>query len=251
MHHASFANMDFQTAYREEPLAFCAGCHAPHAGDSSLGVGCTSCHTDAAEHERGGGRAPVARAGDESCTRCHEFTNPIARTFLQSTVSEHEASDARASSCVDCHMPNGDHRFAVSRDPAFLGRAIALVDVRRTDEGVAVVVAKRGVGHRFPTGDVFRRLAIRAWVEDADGAILGVAERALEREWDAHRAGRREEHDTRLGEVPTELVVPVLGGRASRVRVQVDYQRGAAARAGTLTLFSSLRIADWTRRAPR
>jgi hypothetical protein len=249
MHHASFTSQDFQAAYREEPLAFCAGCHAPHG--ALVGVGCASCHPGATEHERSGGRARIARAGDEVCTGCHEFTSPTSRTFLQSTVSEHEASDARAASCIDCHMKNGDHRFAVSRDPAFLGRAIALVDVRRSDDAVTVALAKRGVGHRFPTGDVFRSLYVRAWVEGSDGAILGVTERALHRDWDSHRAGRDEPDDTRLGETPAELVVPIDAAlRPSQVRIQVDYQRGAAARAGTLTLFSSLRIADWTRAIP-
>jgi len=144
-----------------------------------------------------------------------------------------------------------DHRFSVSRDPAFLSRAIALHDLERTRDGVVVSIAKKDVGHRFPTGDVFRALFVRAWVETADGRIASVTEASLHRDWDAFRA-RRPENDTRLGEQPTKILVPLQANlENATVHVQIDYQRGAMARAGALALFSSLRIADWQRPLPR
>ncbi len=242
MHHASFTNEDFQAAFHDEPLAFCANCHAPHGKER--GVDCASCHRPGTEH--------TTRADDSVCKGCHEFSTPKRPALLQSTFSEH-GSD---TGCIDCHMKRDgahrDHRFTVSRDPGFLGRAIALSDLERTRDGVTVSIAKQGVGHRFPTGDVFRALFVRAWVETDDGRIASVAEASLHRDWDAFRSREPETNDTRLGEEPAKLTLalpPTIEG--GRVRIQVDYQRGATARAGALALFSSLRIADWTRPLPR
>ena len=264
MHHASFSSADFQLSYREEPLAFCVDCHAPQGRKLGTpdafahGIGCESCHPSSPAHAKG----PTAtRATTTACESCHDFESERAPTALQSTGREHAASRHAGTSCMECHMeqaPSGvrDHRFDVSRNGAFLARAIAIGDAKREGDAVSFVLRSVAVGHRFPTGDIFRRLHVRAWVEDASGLIVADAEFALNRDWAAHRAARAggergsgmEPGDTRLGNEPRELRVPLAsatsGGAPLRLFVRVDYERGFEARAGRLELFSTLRIAE-------
>jgi hypothetical protein len=136
-----------------------------------------------------------------------------------------------------------EHRFSVSRDAARLGAGIAIDPPRRHDTRAVVTLRSVGVGHRFPTGDIFRQLLVRAWVEDDRGKILADRELELHRDWDASRQGRPEAHDTRLGEAPLDVELSLPSG-ASRLFVTVDYQRGFEARSNELGLFSSLRIAE-------
>jgi hypothetical protein len=260
MHHASFSSEDFQSSYREEPSTFCVDCHAPlgrklgTATAYAHGIGCESCHPASSEHAKG----PVAvRATTSPCAPCHEFESERARTFLQSTEHEHRASRYRDTSCIDCHMARSDagtrdHRFDVSRNPGVLSRALFVGAPRREADYVAFVLRGVAVGHRFPTGDIFRRLQVRAWIEDERGRILADQDFALNRDWDAHRAARSprvravEHGDTRLDDDPRELRVPldVTRGASIRLFVRVDYQRGFEARGGRLQLFSTLRIAE-------
>jgi len=274
MHHASFSSPDFQASYREEPLPFCVGCHAPRKADLGMaegaarGIDCASCHPHADEHDRAA-RVSHAAARDTAphevrdCATCHELTSPGSGTFLQSTASEHRASRAHEIPCASCHMPEHergkhDHRFRVSRDARFLSHAIALRDVRREPEGVVLTLASVGVGHCYPTGDIFRELFVRAWIETEDGHVVGDVEVALHRDWDAHRRAFGKEDapievgDTRL--CNEDRLVRIPGPMAQRVplvvRVAVDYRRGFEARGGNLAVFASLRIADWQRSLP-
>ncbi len=239
MHHASFTSPDFQASYREEPLAFCLGCHAPRA--PAAGVGCESCHPHAGAHALD--RAVAATT--TPCAPCHDFPSPIANTaFLQTTEQEHRVGRHRDVACVDCHMVRGpagerDHGFSVSRNLALLSRAIEVAPPRVDARGITVTLSAVGVGHRFPTGDIFRQLLVRSWVEDEAGRILAEREVALHRDWRAQREGRPERDDTRLGDEPFEVALPPVGRSARRVLVQVHYQRGFEARGGDLSLFSS------------
>lgn len=180
----------FLAAYREEPMAFCRGCHAP-LGDPARepdalaqdeGVSCASCHALAAEHARRGGRGPATErmASDSSggCARCHQFDFVADRGHgrslwpagepMQNTAREwhrwsaQRPADERAS-CVSCHMPAGDHRVRGVEDPAFLARSVA-VDARACREAtrwnVTVTVEATRVGHAVPTGDLHRELRL-------------------------------------------------------------------------------------------
>lgn len=277
MHHASFSSPDFQASYAEEPLPFCANCHAPRAKDrgaqegGSRGIDCESCHPGA-EHHATAARASIAAAKASAphdvraCAACHELTSEGSGTFLQSTATEHAASASREVPCAECHMksvaPRGrDHRFAVSRDAAFLAKSLALTRVARAPTEVTFSLAARGVGHKLPTGDIFRELFVRAWVESAEGKIVGEMEASLHRDWDAHRAafgsarGPDPLADTRLDETPRSFTIAIASSpgdeAAPRVlRVTVDYRRGFEARAGRLSTFATLRVLDETHRVP-
>jgi hypothetical protein len=263
MHHASFTDEVFQRSFTQEPDPFCKGCHAPEA-DAALGVGCITCHvtgggvlaapratgtTGATGGERAE-RAPhaVTRsaefAGVPACARCHEFAFPDAhlRTTplaMQRTVTEHAGRDG---TCASCHMPrragHADHRFAASRDVAFVRSAVTVRARRTSASAIEVTLAPAAVGHAFPTGDLFRRVRVTA----------GTETRFLAR----HYANRQERPGVVVkAEVSDDRVLGVarvvtLPAPAQPTRVRVVYERAegpsdvAASRAtvaGAIDLF--------------
>jgi hypothetical protein len=192
-HHLSFSNADFQRAYAREPTAFCRDCHAP-SGAEALGVGCRDCHAGegtvlagpnakfaAAPHPL----AAVPEFATQSCARCHEFDFPPGSrrqpgTMMQLTMREHRASAHANRSCADCHLPSGDHSLASTRDPAAIRRALAIV-ARRDGDDLILELEPRGVGHAFPTGDLYRRLELHAERRIGD-QVIATATRYLDRE---------------------------------------------------------------------
>lgn len=181
-HHRSATNAAYVAQLAREPLPFCRGCHAPAANPerptpavaAQAGIGCTDCHTGLpAKHAKG--QAPPARA----CEGCHEFAFPRGTDLMQKTASEHRGSAFASTACSSCHLPprNGhrDHRFEVE---PLVAQAI-VVDVARAGPGrLAFRLAPGMVGHAFPTGDLFRRLAVRVGTPEGGR----VAERFLGRE---------------------------------------------------------------------
>jgi len=137
-----------------------------------------------------------------------------------------------------------------------LGRAIEVRDVTRAPESASFSLATLGVGHKMPTGDVFRALQVRAWLEEPDtGVIVADLETSLHRDWDAHRrafgegALRPETGDSRLDDTKRvfELAIPErYATKALALRVGVVYVRGFEARGGTLSAFATTPILDAT-----
>lgn len=242
LHGHAFDDPSFQRGYRAEPIAFCRGCHAPESDPraepdsfaASHGVTCVTCHrpdssgpilsaTSPLRTVESGSdrRAPhdvvrVADFGTRACASCHEFSFPGAerlgeRGRMQKTMTEHLASEAKDQSCASCHMPRGErgkasHRFTASRDPAVLASAVT-VDVQRIEGRAVVTIHGRGVGHAFPTGDLFRRLVLR--VETNHGPLERPFERTFRSIRDGDRQIRMESRDGRPS--PTahvELALP-------------------------------------------
>jgi hypothetical protein len=147
---------------------------------------------------------------------------------------------------------HASHSFRVSRDPSVIRRALVVRDVGLRQEGATFTLASVGVGHKLPTGDIFRVMRVRAWVEDESGRIVGETSTELRRDWDAHRRafGRREAEpetgDTRLDERGRSFVVGLAEPGAVTLRLQVDYVRGFEARAGGLSAFATLAVLDET-----
>jgi len=217
-HRQAATNLEFATAFRDEPDPFCWSCHAPEApsptvsasaGESALagaGVACVTCHVDAQGATHGASReprfgAPHAVLRDAafqrvaSCGACHEFAFPDParerREMMQTTLSEHSRSAFSDASCADCHMPrqgsdrHRSHAFASTRDPSAIARAVRVVAER--DAGVVRIhVSPERVGHAFPTGDLFRRLRVTAEVVVA-GRVVRREQRFLARHF-ARRA---------------------------------------------------------------
>jgi hypothetical protein len=236
----------YQRALAIEPLAFCRSCHAPEADPagpapatlSEIGVGCVTCHlagdavlaapSDApslAPH-------PVVRdarfAGAGACAGCHEFAFPDAALrptpeLMQSTVTEHGESEHAAVPCAACHMPKSGrrrhHGFAGQRDPSVLARALRARAERTGPTSMLLELTAEGVGHAFPTGDLFRRLEVSVEGKGDDFASVAGTTRYLARHYrplSLRGAPRRVVADDRLG---------VRGERTRRVEIDL----GAAA----------------------
>lgn len=266
LHQTSFTDPAFQRALAMEDAPFCRGCHAPEAKAkeapppalAALGVACTTCHlagqTVIAAPGRDEQKAPhaVVRSADfaasGACAGCHEFDFPDASARpspekMQLTITEHASSPYSEVSCAGCHMPlatgaSGKHRshsFASSRAEGAQARALAIVAARSGDT-VSVTIGPGEVGHAFPTGDLFRRLAVVAEVVDGSGALVARKTRWLGRHYRPTRlpngqSARVTAADDRPGAPALEgkrLLVPFSFGKAAEGRaivVRVDYER--------------------------
>jgi hypothetical protein len=242
-HRESATNAAFLMAFRSEPDPFCWDCHAPEArGDNGLdsarsrhGVACVTCHLDAHRDKPSASRP---------CASCHEFAFPsTARErpeMMQTTVSEHARSAFATQTCSDCHMPrvgadqHRSHALATTRDPLALRRAVQ-ISAERNGGQLRVRIAPQGVGHAFPTGDLFRRLSVL--IEVLDGTRVVRRERRYLARHFVHRlqadgVSRREEvSDDRPGAQATDAGAVVVDvdfqgvGVSQRLRWQVAYER--------------------------
>lgn len=260
-HRRAFENQAFQHALAIEPLPFCRSCHAPEAEANveppaqlaALGVACVTCHlvggdvlaAPRSSLQRETAPHPVVRnarfASPQACAACHEFPFPdqaFRRTplLMQSTVSEHAASPFAGQSCADCHMPRVRgrrvHGFESTRDPEALRAAITVATSRVDGRRVRIDLRARGVGHAFPTGDLFRRVEVSAEAVGPDLFQVATASRQLTRHFDVTKStalSRRElTLDDRL-DAKTRQVVLDLGPAAAPFPVvwRVVYQRVA------------------------
>ena len=260
LHQRAWIEPAFQDSYAREPLAFCRGCHAPRADPAreppdelaALGVDCISCHVRDGEVHTGPLAATAASAGlaphaivrspdfgEQSCGTCHQFEFPRKAhrrpgALMQKTLLEHERSEWAELDCADCHMParedgpGRDHGLSISRNPELL-RASLHAEVERVgDDRLRFSLEPLGVGHSFPTGDLFRRLELRAEVLDADGEVVDTRTRYLGRQFAASSSGHRrfpDEIDDRLtGPASVELALP-RSAAGNTVRWSVTYQR--------------------------
>jgi hypothetical protein len=260
LHQRAHVEPAYQRSFAIEPLAFCRGCHAPEGDPMSepsesvgaLGVGCVTCHVvgddvlAAPRADADGLRIPheVARdvrfASAGACASCHEFAFPGSAgrsdaELMQSTISEHRDSEARGESCASCHMPVGptgkrSHEFRASRDEALLKRALRVEVERVSATTVRFVLTPVGVGHAFPTGDLFRRLELSAEAFGPDNLVVSGARRYLTRHFEIRRdgGGKRLVKDDRLRDGPTTIELELEPSAAGfPVAWRVGYQRVA------------------------
>ena len=183
----------------------------PDDSAKAVGVGCTTCHVQndrifaatapaPSAAERGGSSAapasssgaPHAVFGDprlatrEACGSCHQFDFPGESAVMQDTLREHARSSFASVECQACHMPpvpgksgerpHRSHAFAVIKNPAMIRRAATVTAQRSGARSVQITIAAAGAGHSFPTGDMFRRLEVRAEAVDARGTVIARAE---------------------------------------------------------------------------
>ncbi|MEO6951822.1 MAG: multiheme c-type cytochrome [Polyangia bacterium] len=199
-HGRAFTNPIFQREYSAHPDEWCVHCHAPltkqleevRSGAGVLaaeGVNCIACHVRrgrilAARKRPGSPHATDVRAGfggPSFCAGCHQFNfpqldnvTPHLRTRvtgytshpMQNTVAEHAAGPHASEPCRSCHASPAEHAYPGGHDAAMLERALSL-DVCRRGRDVVATVTNRGAGHRVPTGDVHRHLALRLWKASA------------------------------------------------------------------------------------
>ncbi len=198
-HRVSVTNEVFLDGLAREPQRRCLTCHAPLAAQAddarallrpggalpagSLaheGITCAVCHLrDGVLLAASPGALPYGHPlryepglrEPALCASCHEFRahavvdgrTVLLEERLQTTFSEWRAwrAGGGAQTCQQCHMPQASHRFRDTHDEAWLRGAL-----RVTQAGRALVLESVGVGHDFPTGDVFRHLRV-----EVDGVV--------------------------------------------------------------------------------
>lgn len=253
MHHAAFTSADFQASWRGEPRAYCIDCHAPRralgVAGTQVGIGCAECHGELEAHLS----APTHHPTTKSCAPCHDFPVPNNFAVLQMTEQEHAASEFANVGCAECHLPkqagHRDHRFASSRDRQRLADALSVAPLGHDAEHVEVELRTRGVGHRFPTGDLYRRVTVTLTATDAAEHIVCDRVVTLSRDWPEHERSIRARDaesfagDTRLGPEPMRIAVPCAAAPI-RLRVHVDYARGAAAHGDAFVAFEEIELLD-------
>lgn len=238
-HASAFVGELFQHEWSAEREAFCVGCHAPNVDDPELpidedavrGVDCAACHVSGGviHAAQVSGDAPHASRVDPAfttadfCSRCHQVDFPAQPGLpLQDTMNEWREAGEPAGSCQTCHMAaltrRHRHDFVGGHDAGWVSRALEIETELVRDETRAVftmTILNDGAGHAIPTGDVFRRLAIRAWPEGSEF-------RALEKELGRHFDTR----GTRWEPVTDDRVFP---GRARQIEFEFPRRVDAVA----------------------
>ena len=221
---------------------------------SALGVTCVTCHVAggailAAPRDEAVGVAsasphPIVRTNEfgstAPCARCHEFPFPqgdptSVEELSQSTIHEYEAARIKES-CASCHMPEvggGAHTFrshalASVRDPTAWPRAFRVTVKRDSPASVEVAIAVRDAGHALPTGDMLRRLRVRAEALGGDMDVLASNEVFLGRAFSSINGGpcRREVDDNRPRPGRPAIVrLKLPEGRDRTIAVTVSLER--------------------------
>jgi len=249
MHRQAWTDPVFQKAYAVEPVAFCRGCHAPEADPNALpteverdvGVACTTCHVDGghvvgARASMRGEQAHAMRAEPRMATRaacasCHQFDFPGTKGApMQDTLRENARSSYADVECQSCHMPvvvgadgraRRSHSFSVIGNDALLRSAVSVQAELVGARALELRLEGARIGHAFPTGDMFRRLELRARLVGAHGEAKGTARPVhLGRRFgDRARSGGELAFDR----VPTgDTRVPPPGAGIRRARLSFD-----------------------------
>lgn len=213
--------------------AFCVHCHG--ADREPPGLGCSACHGDGVittSHESGRAPHPVrvdpSLGTDATCAGCHQFDFPgRPGEPMQATMDEasHLGAEGERARCIDCHGGAEGHAFEVS-DAMLVASVRTTATVRREGATLRVRLVLRAgeVGHAVPTGDVYRRLEVRAWVGGAPGTLRRAT---LAREFDPAPDGLHERADRRVppgGSRVVELRLPVPEGAEPReIRWAVEW----------------------------
>ncbi|MCB1323086.1 MAG: hypothetical protein KDK34_22710 [Leptospiraceae bacterium] len=183
---------------------------------------------------------PVMRSA-EFCAECHQFNFLTADSThtdfryadlpMQSTYTEWKASDYfDRSTCQSCHLmrdTDDSHAFpgghAVERLAAVLAVDALLLDEfpDNTSRLIELRVVTLGVGHAFPTGDLFRALKVRLYVPDG----------SLQREFYLHKLYRSLPVDQQTADraartlVRDQVIPPPVGDYASARTEVLDWPR--------------------------
>lgn len=197
-HRTAWSDPVFQAAYAVERETFCRDCHAPEYDSNNqsarhLGVGCVTCHVQGETKSSIVGARALAETDDRhavagdarmanrnACAACHqfEFLKP-QDAAMQSTLEEHADSPYAAVSCQSCHMPktkgaagtaHKSHRFRVQGDRDLLRAALEITPERADQRTFVLALRANKVGHAVPTGDMFRRIEVRARLDAGPSA---------------------------------------------------------------------------------
>lgn len=273
-HREAFTNQLYKESHAREPMEWCVNCHAPLALPesnpdrpvrvlASEGISCNVCHVRGGEvlvsqlprNERLEHKYRVVSGMNtsEMCAACHQFDFPDLHSTqpgapvrftglpMQNTFEEWKNGGLSGVSCQGCHLLSGTsetHSFPGGHNLRKLEQAFQ-VTVSRSSIGTArAEILMVGVGHNFPTGDLFRAMRIRVF----DGSNL-IHEETLKKEFanlppDRLRANGPTKFLVHDSTIPAPLSGDHASGRSFEFRVKpgtrllridlhMDYLHGA------------------------
>lgn len=237
-HRVALTNELYHESHAREPSPWCVNCHAPlrEAGSEKKpfrgdeGISCLVCHAREGKiltgdmPEKKGSHSYTVRPefrDERLCEGCHEFNFPTAASAMsegkdfhytsqpmQSTVEEYRVSAYYGRvTCQGCHLFSGtrdSHRFpgghALDRLKNDLRLEVERVDASR----IAVRISAHGIGHAFPTGDLFRTVRVRL----ADAALRHSAEVELQHRFETIPVASRKNDDPVKRRIAEEILPP-------------------------------------------
>jgi hypothetical protein len=127
---------------------------------------------------------------------------------MQDTGAEWARSRAAAEgrTCQGCHMGEAGHHFPGAHTPGYVAGALSVTFQGEPGRALVAEVRARGVGHRVPTGDPFRRLRLQLCRDE--GCAQPLATRLLSRRFAWTPRGAQPSGDTTVP-VETETTAPV------------------------------------------
>ncbi|MBM9578251.1 hypothetical protein JWG45_13925 [Leptospira sp. 201903070] len=199
-HRVAHTNEIYRSSFSQEPMQWCENCHSPLR--SSLdqtpfkpeeGISCNVCHVRGGKiltsenpklfpkkyHEY----TVIDSFGtEELCAFCHQFNFPTWTSFsdrkstleysnltMQGTQDEWRHSGfADESNCIDCHLApstKNTHSFRGGHSLPDLKKSLDLEAEYVGPRTIAVRVVSNGIGHSYPTGDLFRALRLKVYSE--------------------------------------------------------------------------------------
>ncbi len=235
-HAAAWTSPLFRAGFQVEPRRFCVDCHVSASERVAEGIGCLGCHETRSAASTGTHVAAL-RSREElrsaaACKDCHEFATPafddgVSRQTslpMQSTYSEWAAyrRAGGAETCQGCHMPRGSHVMSGAHDVELLRGALAV-----TAAGGALTLASVGVGHSYPTGDVFRHLTVEVREEGPAWRVVARLGRRFDTRLDGDTllARKVETADTSLRPGEPRLIRLPEGAKRWRVRYHYGSER--------------------------
>jgi hypothetical protein len=153
-------------------------------------------------------------------------------------MGEHAQSANSAKPCQDCHMPrvasqkgppHRKHDFRVLGNADLMSRAVVVDKVEIKDDALYLDLALGTIGHAFPTGDLYRRVDVRAMAVDDQGKTIGKGSSQLLRRTfgpafeGPNKAVPIEREDGRLTG-PKHIVLPLPKG-TTHARYEIVWQR--------------------------
>ncbi|TGK61870.1 hypothetical protein EHQ27_15560 [Leptospira wolffii] len=196
-HKEAHTNQIYRHSFSLEPIQWCENCHVPLRNGKELylnaeGISCNVCHVRS-------GKIIVSRTPDAShnilfheysqvkdfgsaklCESCHQFNFPNAKSLsspkkeivysdlnMQGTFEEWSSSGiSQESDCIDCHVSPGterSHSFQGGHSISELKKSFEIQVEYVGPKTIAIRVVSLGIGHAFPTGDLFRTLRLKVY----------------------------------------------------------------------------------------
>ncbi|MFB5650380.1 multiheme c-type cytochrome [Leptospira wolffii] len=196
-HKEAHTNQIYRHSFSLEPMQWCENCHVPLRNGKELylnteGISCNVCHVR-------NGKIIVSRTPEVShnilfheysqvkdfgsaklCESCHQFNFPNAESLMkpekgvvysdlnmQGTFEEWSSSGiSQESDCIDCHVaPDSgrSHSFQGGHSLSSLRKSLDVQAEYLGSKTIAIRVVSQGIGHSFPTGDLFRTLRLKVF----------------------------------------------------------------------------------------